>query len=38
MRITLILKIVVIKFIAPRMDEIPAKWRLNMAKSIAADE
>jgi hypothetical protein len=32
------LRIVVIKFIAPSMDEIPAKCRLNMAKSIAADE
>jgi len=30
--------IVVIKLIAPRIEEIPAKWRLNIAKSIAAEE
>jgi hypothetical protein len=34
----LILKIVVIKFMAPRIDEIPARCKLNMAKSTAADE
>jgi hypothetical protein len=34
----LILKIVAIKFIAPRIDEIPAKCKLNMAKSTAGDE
>jgi len=32
------LKIVVIKLMAPRIEEIPAKWRLNIAKSMAADE
>lgn len=32
------LKIVVIKFIAPKIEEIPAKCRLNIAKSTAADE
>ena len=38
MRITLVLGIVVIEFIAPGMDEIPAECRLDMAESIAADE
>jgi len=33
-----ILKIVVIKLIAPNIDEIPAKCRLKIAKSTAADE
>ena len=32
------LKIVVIIFIDPSMEEIPAKWRLKIAKSTAADE
>jgi len=35
---TLILNIVVIKFIAPRRDEIPAKCRLKIAKSTAPPE
>jgi hypothetical protein len=30
--------IVVMKFIAPRIDEIPAKCRLKMAKSIEPPE
>lgn len=34
----LIFKIVVIKFIAPKMDEIPAKCKLKMAKSIDPPE
>jgi hypothetical protein len=33
---TRILKIVTIKFIAPRIDEIPAKCKLNIAKSTLA--
>ena len=33
-----ILKIVVIKLIAPRIDDIPAKCKLNIAKSTAAEE
>ena len=33
-----ILKIVVMKFIAPKMDEIPARCRLKIAKSTAAEE
>lgn len=31
-------RIVVIKFIAPNIDEIPAKWRLKMAKSTDPPE
>ena len=31
----LILKIVVIKFIAPSIEEAPAKWREKIAKSTA---
>jgi hypothetical protein len=31
-------RIVTIKFIAPRIDETPAKCRLNMAKSTEAPE
>jgi hypothetical protein len=31
-------KIVVMKFIAPKIDEIPARCRLKMAKSIDAPE
>lgn len=31
-------KIVVIKFKAPSIEEIPAKCRLNIAKSTAAEE
>ena len=34
----LIFIIVVMKFIAPNIDDIPAKCRLNIARSIAADE
>ena len=34
----LILIIVVMKFIAPKIDEIPAKWRLKIAKSIEPPE
>jgi hypothetical protein len=34
----LILKIVVIKLIAPNIDEIPDKCKLNIAKSTAAEE
>jgi hypothetical protein len=34
----LILKIVVIKFIAPRIEEIPAKCKLKMAKSTEPPE
>ena len=34
----LILKIVVIKFIAPRIDEAPAKCKLNIAISTAGPE
>jgi hypothetical protein len=34
----LILIIVVMKFIAPKIDEIPAKCRLNIAKSIEPPE
>jgi len=34
----LIFKIVVIKFMAPKMDEIPAKCKLKMAKSIDPPE
>jgi hypothetical protein len=33
-----ILKIVVIKLIAPRIEEIPAKCKLKIAKSTAAEE
>jgi hypothetical protein len=33
-----ILKIVVIKLIAPSIEEIPAKCKLNMANSTAAEE
>jgi len=33
-----ILKIVVIKLIAPRIEDIPAKCKLNIAKSTAAEE
>jgi len=32
------LKIVVIKLIAPRIEEIPAKCKLNIANSTAAEE
>jgi len=32
------LKIVVIKLIAPKIEEIPAKCRLNIANSTAAEE
>jgi hypothetical protein len=32
------LKIVVIKLIAPRIDDAPAKWRERMAKSTAMPE
>jgi uncharacterized membrane protein len=35
---TLILKIVVIKFIAPNKEEIPARCKLNIAKSTAPPE
>jgi len=35
---TLILNIVTIKFIAPNIDEIPAKCKLNIAKSTDASE
>ena len=35
---TRILKIVVIKFIAPNIEEIPAKCKLKMAKSTAPPE
>jgi len=35
---TLILNIVVIKFIAPNKDEIPARCKLNIAKSTAPPE
>jgi len=35
---TLILNIVVIKFIAPNKEEIPAKCKLNIAKSTAPPE
>jgi hypothetical protein len=35
---TRILKIVVIKFIAPNNDEIPAKCKLNIAKSTDPPE
>jgi hypothetical protein len=34
----LMFKIVVMKFIAPKIDEIPARCRLKMAKSIDAPE
>lgn len=34
----LIFRIVVIKFIAPSIDEIPAKCKLNIAKSIEPPE
>lgn len=34
----LILKIVVIKFTAPMIEEIPAQWRLNIAKSTEPPE
>ena len=34
----LILNIVVIKFIAPNIEEIPAKCKLKIPKSTAADE
>ena len=34
----LILNIVVIKFIAPKMEETPAKWRLNITMSTAPPE
>jgi hypothetical protein len=34
----LILKIVVIKFTAPKIEEIPAKCKLNMAKSTDPPE
>jgi hypothetical protein len=34
----LIFKIVVIKLLAPKIEEIPAKWRLKIAKSIAPPE
>jgi hypothetical protein len=34
----LIFKIVVIKFIAPKIELIPAKCKLNIAKSIAPPE
>jgi len=34
----LILKIVTIKFIAPNIDEIPAKCKLNIEKSTEASE
>jgi hypothetical protein len=34
----LMFKIVVIKFIAPNMDDIPAKCRLKMARSIDPPE
>lgn len=33
-----ILIIVTIKFIAPKIDETPAKWRLKIAKSTEAPE
>ena len=36
--LTLMLKIVQIKFIAPKIDEAPDKWRLKIAKSIAGPE
>jgi hypothetical protein len=35
---TRILKIVTIKFIAPKIDEIPAKCKLKIAKSTEASE
>jgi len=35
---TLMLKIVTIKFIAPRIDEIPAKCKLKIAKSTDASD
>lgn len=35
---TLILNIVTIKFIAPNIEEIPAKCELNIAKSTEASE
>jgi len=35
---TLILKIVTIKLIAPNIEEIPAKCKLNIAKSTEASE
>jgi len=35
---TLILNIVTMKFIAPKIDEIPAKCKLKMAKSTEASE
>jgi len=35
---TLILKIVTIKFIAPKIEEIPAKCKLKIAKSTEASE
>lgn len=35
---TLILNIVTMKFIAPKIDEIPAKCELKMAKSTEASE
>lgn len=34
----LIFKIVVMKFMAPKIDEIPAKWRLKIARSIDPPE
>jgi len=33
-----ILKIVTIKLIAPRIEDIPAKWRLKIPKSTAGPE
>jgi hypothetical protein len=35
---TLILNIVTIKLIAPKIDDIPAKCKLNIAKSTEASE